>query len=155
MTPKEVWTLARQLMNLHGLHDWRFGWDRAKRRAGCCKHSQKLITLSGYYVTRNTDKPDDVKDTILHEIAHALAGPRKGHGAEWKAICRKIGARPVRCYDSEKIVMPKGKWVAVCGDCKKVFHRHRRPKVGNGRYYFCPKCGPGTGILVFACRRAS
>ncbi|MYB34820.1 MAG: SprT family zinc-dependent metalloprotease [Gammaproteobacteria bacterium] len=29
---------------------------------------------------------EQVNDAILHEIAHALAGPKAGHGSEWKAI---------------------------------------------------------------------
>lgn len=98
--------LARSLMDQHGLADWTFKLDRAKRRAGCCKYERKVLTLSYHYVTRNLDKPDDIRDTILHEIAHALAGPNVGRGDAWKAICVQIGARPQRCYDSQVIDMP-------------------------------------------------
>ncbi len=137
---------ARQLMNQHGLGHWTFEYDRAKRRAGCCKHRRQTITLSYHFVCRNSD--DEIKDTILHEIAHALAGPKVGHGPAWKAICRRIGAKPVRCYDSAKVDMPKGRYKAVCGGCQKVFHRHRRPRVG--RWSYCLACGPERGRLAFA-----
>ena len=36
----------------------------------------------------------EVKDTILHEIAHALAVARAGHGPAWKTVARRIGATP-------------------------------------------------------------
>ena len=36
----------------------------------------------------------EIRDTILHEIAHALAGPEARHGARWKAIARRIDATP-------------------------------------------------------------
>lgn len=138
-------TLARTLMNQHGLGHWAFGYDRAKRRAGCCKHRIQTITLSIHYVIRNDD--DEIKDTILHEIAHALAGPGAGHGHKWKAICRQIGAKPVRCYDSNRVNMPKGRYKATCGGCKKEFHRHRRVRPNSFRY--CTACGPERGLLSF------
>ena len=36
--------------------------------------------------------PREVRDTILHEIAHALAGAKAKHGPAWKAIARRLGA---------------------------------------------------------------
>lgn len=137
--------LARQLLDQHGLTGWKFAYDRAKRRAGCCKHRTQTVSLSINFVIRNND--DEIKDTLLHEIAHALAGPGHGHDAYWKNICRKIGAKPVRCYDSNEVSMPKGRYKAVCGGCQKVFHRHRRPKRSGFRY--CPACGPERGLLCF------
>lgn len=41
--------------------------------------------------------PDQVTDTILHEIAHALAGPAARHGPAWKSIARRLGATPKSC----------------------------------------------------------
>ena len=38
-----------------------------------------------------------VTDTILHEIAHALAGPGAGHGPAWKATASRLGATPKSC----------------------------------------------------------
>lgn len=144
-------SLARELMNLHGLGHWTFQFDRAKCRAGCCKYRRTTITLSEYYVPRNDEA--EIRDTILHEIAHALAGPGQGHGPVWKAICLTIGAKPVRCYDNTKVDMPKGQWRANCPSCKKEFHRHRRPK--NDGIIYCAKCGPSVGVLTYSCYRVS
>jgi predicted SprT family Zn-dependent metalloprotease len=144
-TIDQTYLLARQLMNEHGLNRWSFKFDKAKRRAGQCRHYRQTITLSYHFVCRNND--DEIKDVILHEIAHALAGPKAKHGSAWKAVCRRIGARPVRCYDSNTVDMPKGQFKAVCKGCQKVFHRHRRVRVGRWRY--CLKCGPELGRLEF------
>lgn len=144
MTPSDVAILARTLMNHHGLGHWLFQWDRAKRRAGCCKYRHSMITLSYYYAQHNND--EDIKDTILHEIAHALAGPKQGHNNVWKTICIRIGAKPVRCYGNH-VNMPKGQWKAKCNSCNKEFHLHRRPNHLTGRY--CSQCGPTKGILIY------
>lgn len=147
MTPLEAEHMALELMNKHGLTDWHFCWDRAKQRAGCCKHLRKMITLSVHYVNLNENRPYDILDTILHEIAHALAGYGAGHGPKWQAVCRRIGARPVRCYDSS-IAMPDGRYVATCGSCGKTYYRHRRPRAG--WRYWCRTCGRDDGALEYS-----
>ena len=80
--------------------------------AQLCRYGTRTIELSVFLVDRNG--PEEVRDTILHEIAHALVGPGHGHDAVWKRQCIEIGARPVRCGDAD---MPDGKWQAnVRGD---------------------------------------
>jgi len=124
-------TLAHKLMEQHGLiykrglHDvppWSFVWDRAKRRHGQCRYSRKQISLSRP-LTRLLSE-DEVRDTILHEIAHALIGPGHGHGPEWKEQARAIGCNASRGY-SGGIHVPK-KWRGTCPNCKRSFLYHRR-----------------------------
>ena len=104
---------------------WRFEFDNARRRFGCCHRHQNLITLSREIVLRNGI--EQVEDTIRHEIAHALCPPKEGHGYVWKQMCEKVGANPERCYDSELVDAPEGDWRATCGVCGKVHYKFRRP----------------------------
>ena len=92
---KEVATEARTLMNRHGLEGWTLRFNSAKTKLGECRQRQKLIRLSRTHAVN--DPPDQVTDTILHEIAHALAGPAARHGPAWKAIARRVGATPKSC----------------------------------------------------------
>ena len=71
--------LAWDLMRQHGLADlgWRFRFDHARRRFGSCKYREKAITLSRPLTLLNGEA--EVRDTVLHEIAHALC-PGDGHG---------------------------------------------------------------------------
>lgn len=150
MTVDDIPLAAEYLIRKYGLdtQGWTFQWDRAKRRAGCCKYGKKIISLSIHYVRLNiADHLDDILDTILHEIAHALAGPGAGHGKKWKAECARVGATPKRCYDSSKVDMPFGKYMAICKGCGKTFFRHKNVKKGTYRY--CLACGPQVGILVY------
>lgn len=126
--------LAKSLMNEHGLYTWKFAWINRKTAFGLCNYSTKTISLSRHLVTIN-DMPR-VKNTILHEIAHALA-PGHGHGRVWKNMCVKIGARPERCYNEQNTVTPEAKYHLVCRECDFKASRHRKPTVQN---YMCPKC---------------
>src|SRR5690606_2786854 len=101
--------LARDLMRQHRLHAWTFAFNRAKRGMGLCRYTDRRIELSIHFVTRNDEA--EVRDTILHEIAHALAGPEAGHGERWKRQCLAIGATPERCGSA---AMPAGRWRALC-----------------------------------------
>src|SRR5688572_16549717 len=98
--------LAHSLLRQHGLHDagWTFRFDHARRRFGSCRYRAKVVTLSRHLTFLN-DEPQ-VRDTILHEIAHALAGHAAGHGDEWKRMCVTVGANPRRCYDDDEVLSP-------------------------------------------------
>lgn len=77
------------------LRDWSYSFDNAKRRAGVCKISGKVISISLSHIENN--ELETIKDTILHELAHAIAyqlHKDTGHGLHWKIIAREIGAIP-------------------------------------------------------------
>ncbi len=135
--------LAKSLMAEHKLAGWVFVYNRGKRTLGMCDFDRRRIELSGHFVARNNEPA--VRDTILHEIAHALAGPKAGHGRAWRAVCKRIGARPERL--DREAVMPKGRWHATCPACGSAHRRFRRPL--RGRTYICRPCGPKKGILQF------
>jgi predicted SprT family Zn-dependent metalloprotease len=118
--------LAIAQLQKHGLtkQGWRFGFDQAKRRLGCCNYSKKWIQLSMPLTKSNGY--DQVLDTVLHEISHAIAGHKAGHGPVWKEIARKVGAKPERCFSAEEVNMPEGKFHYQCPACRRGISRHRR-----------------------------
>lgn len=115
--------MARQLLDEHGLEDWTLVLDRAKRRAGVCRYTDRSIGLSRHLTLIHTR--EQVRDTVLHEIAHAHAGPRAGHGPRWRAAALAIGATPERCIPEDAGRIP-GPWVGTCPAGHTV-DRHRRP----------------------------
>ena len=112
---------ATELMRKHGLTGWRVKLDHARRRAGQCDHRTKVISLSRLYV-RNAKK-DHIRDTILHEIAHALVGPNHGHDAVWRQKAREIGCTGTRCHS---LSFSKARWVMQCPNGCFSVERHRR-----------------------------
>lgn len=117
--------LARTLMNENGLRDWLFEFDRAARRFGACYYGRKKISLSEKLTVLNSEAA--VRETLLHEIAHALTPNDRGHGKEWARACWKLGIPANRCFDSS-VETPKGQWRATCIVCGKEHTMHRRPK---------------------------
>ncbi len=126
MNLNEVLILGNQLMKLHGLTErgWCFELDNAKSRFGICRHGRRLISVSQDLSFLN-DEPK-VKDTILHEIAHALVGRGHGHDAVWKAKCVEIGAKPERCYNTDETNTPALRYYAICEGCGTEHQRAKR-----------------------------
>ena len=142
MNTNDAEALALLHMEEHGLFDelWHFTFEACKRTLGRCHYYSRKITLSKWYVELNDE--DDVEDTILHEIAHALSFMRygdkgTGHGRLWKQVCREIGARPERVHKGV-LEYPDNhyKYSDTCG-CDITYQRHRIRK--NAKYR-CPKC---------------
>ena len=86
---------------------------------------------------------DEVKNTILHEIAHALDFCIRGKSAHdyiWKSIAIEIGCDGKRCYDVNEEVKEKlYKYVAICPIHGIVGGWTRKPKELGVRR--CRKCG--------------
>src|SRR5688572_8898033 len=79
---------------------WRFQWDAAVSRGGCCHYRKHLITLSKPIFAKPENR-DNALNVILHEVAHALAGHAAGHGPAWMSIARRIGCDGRRCHSME------------------------------------------------------
>src|SRR3954468_15251640 len=85
----DAYRLGTDLLTQHGLSGWSLTFDNAKRRAGVCRYAARVIGLSAP-LTR-LHPPEQVRETLLHEIAHALVGPEHGHDRVWAATTRRIG----------------------------------------------------------------
>jgi predicted SprT family Zn-dependent metalloprotease len=148
--PHDAQELAREMMRRYGLFEagWRFGFDHARRRFGCCNYTRRRITLSRPLTLLNGEP--EVRDTLLHEIAHALC-PDDGHGARWRAKCREIGAKPRRCYTDDTVTSPPrrpARYEWGCGTCDWWVERRRRTR----RSFVCTKC---SGKLLYRARAAA
>jgi predicted SprT family Zn-dependent metalloprotease len=142
MDVEELEAIASREMAKHGLHGWTFGLADTKRQLGACKYRKKRIEIAEYYA-RNSPR-ESVLDTLLHEIAHAIAGPAARHGSAWKKIAVRLGATPRACDNSAETVVKPGDWQATCAACKKTFHRYKQPTSLSG--YRC-RCAARTPLI--------
>ena len=120
---RDISDIAHELLAKHGLNDWQFCFDHAKSRAGLCNYSKKIISISRSYA--NEVKISDVKNTILHEIAHALVGHSHGHDAAWKVKALEIGCDAKRCHNV-KFSLPR--WIIECPNGCFSISRFRKNK---------------------------
>lgn len=126
MKHKAIENFAQKVFKQHGLEGWSFGFDRATVRYGQCRYSDKAITLSRKLVELNSI--EESMGTVLHEVAHALAGHTAGHGPQWKAACVRIGAKPETTYGDE-VIQPEPKYVVTSGGEEIHFTYQRKPRI--------------------------
>ena len=94
--------MARRLMDEHGLAGWTLAFVEAERRLGDCDFKGRVIRVSRSHALEGSE--EQIRDTVLHEIAHAITGREAGHGPLWKATARRIGATPrANVYESQTI----------------------------------------------------
>ena len=137
-TLREVEELARRLLAEHQVagrlgRGWTFGFDLAPSRAGVCRYGEKRIALSVSYCRRATRA--EVEDTVRHEIAHAIVGPRHNHDAVWRAKAREIGCVGERCHRVQHSIP---RWVGECGCGRQWFRQALQRRIMTNRA--CPQC---------------
>lgn len=114
---------ANALLREHGLADqgWTFKFDNARNRAGACKYGPRVISMSRYLV--QLWDADEVRQTLLHEVAHALT-PGASHGPAWRRKAAEIGfTRGTRTHSNATV---PGRYLAICDYCDVEVHRVHR-----------------------------
>jgi len=171
---REIELLARELMKTdfevpcgYGINrtfrtlnannlNYSFKFDSARSRFGCCKTSFRngkathgTISLSRALCNANLGKVHGkVKDTILHEIAHAFTleiygrGDGNGHGHNWVRTAQAIGCNGNRCYNNQEVTqVTNTKYTNTCPVCDNKTSSHKR----RTRSYACTPCCKKNG----------
>lgn len=123
--------LATKLLKDKGLYQigWRVILTRSKRGSGICKYYSKQIGLSALVFPQL--KEESAFNTVTHEIAHAIAGNKAGHGLEWQRIHRELGGNGQRLYTEKSFIDEKRPdklipWIGTCPNGHQ-HHKYRRP----------------------------
>jgi predicted SprT family Zn-dependent metalloprotease len=88
---------ARELLEQHHLSLWRFRFDNGRKRVGSCQYGPQVISLA--YEFAKHAPAEEIHDTLLHEIAHALVGKAHQHDDVWRTKAIAIGCSGKRCHD--------------------------------------------------------
>lgn len=146
--PNDMLTLEENALNVldqTGLTDlgWTFRWNSQRSNAGMCKYNHKRIEVSA--VIAEYVSPESTWNTVLHEVAHALAGPYAGHGPTWQKICKDLGgsASVSTVLDGEvaERFTQSSRWVGKCpNDSSHRTYRNRLTK--QARRIACGECSP-------------
>ena len=143
-TLREIQTLGDHLVSAFQSRGalpagWAFGFDLATSRAGVCRYAERRIDLSVSYCLAATRA--EIEDTVLHEIAHAIVGPRHNHDTVWKAKAREIGCAGERCH---RVQHSTPKWIGECGCGQQWFRQTLQRRIMRNRV--CAKC---NGVITW------
>lgn len=122
---------TKTLLQQKNLVGWTAEMSRGRRTIGLCSYTDKTIYLSKHHI--ENDSYDDVRDTVIHEVAHAL-NPLDGHGIKWRKAAMAMGGTGDQ-YHSHGNSYPS-KWSTRCinGHEPKIFRWNK------DTIYNC-KCG--------------
>lgn len=126
-------SIAKDLIKTHlGRGFWKFEWSHThNRNRGMCYYSERRITFNATYI--DIAEEEEFRQTILHEIAHALVGVGYGHGPVWKRAARRIGVRNPKAtskFNADRYEVAKSAnatWVMVHG-LDIINYYMRRPR---------------------------
>ena len=106
------------------------GFNGRKKSLGMCKYTRTGDARFPYRVTVELSrfivrqKREDIVDTIRHELAHAVAGPKAGHGKRWKEAAVRLGAKPERCVEQEMMNDDEFKWYLIVPESREIVQRY-------------------------------
>ena len=114
-------------MREHCPSGYTFHYNNHKRTFGLCKYMEKRIELSRVHT--ELEPEENVRNTILHEIAHSIAGYENGHNRVWRNIARSLGhtTAPRACRAPADHTKLPYKWAMMYGD--EIIHGYyKRPR---------------------------
>lgn len=160
-----------QRIGYHFPSDIRFLECKAKKRAGQASYTKKTIVLSTF-IYKESDA--NIKNVILHEMAHHIAGPGTHHGPVWQGIAKTLnkalGCTITRCYSKATMPVhmeelktqpvqrktPETKWLFQCQGCGTILRYRKKTKFVSTyneilptgkRRWTCSRCGCGYNLL--------
>ena len=126
---------ATALMAAHALRGWSFQFDNSTTRAGACQYTTRVLSLSFAFAKQAL--AEEIRGTLLHEIAHALVGHAHHHDAVWRAKARGIGSSGRRCHE---LRFSPPRYIVKCARGCWVATAERR------RHVCCKRC---RGVVVY------
>jgi hypothetical protein len=132
---------------------WKTNFTKVTQYIACCMFDEKRIVISLPHLNARSEA--ELKQTILHEIAHALAGYEAGHGEAWVSKAKEVGiTEPTACVkgfsnlDKGKAlnpveVRPEKKIKSInsfCPSCHETFVVKSQMKM-NDKIWLLGECG--------------
>ena len=99
----------------------------------CITHRDNYKFTLGISCYRVADGWNAVKETILHELCHAIASHGAGHGKEWQDIAKAVGdiydVNIERCQPhSIKVKEESKRYIVKCDKCGASWNYMRKTK---------------------------
>jgi predicted SprT family Zn-dependent metalloprotease len=148
MTPVTVDNLFKrtgELLREQGCEEYvSVGWHTGVRRLGSTHEwFGRVYRITYSQRAMLTMSPEQIFDTMTHEVAHALVGgSRHGHDSVWKRKHRELGGSgEASVVVTKEEGMQMYKWVGRCRSCPNMFFRERM--TNRARHGICLDCRVG------------
>jgi predicted SprT family Zn-dependent metalloprotease len=121
----------------------------------CVKVANKFtIKISKFHWQNNG--PDEVRNTIMHELSHAIDRNKNSHNYQWMRLAGEISSKTntvIKMYAQTtegevKAAMNKAVAYTDCESCGNRHYVYRRTKVYKveASGFYCSTCGPDSKI---------
>jgi predicted SprT family Zn-dependent metalloprotease len=130
-----VGILLEQLMVKNELEGWKYGFCDSVCCGGWTEYDNKKILISRDLINAKNTSFSDIKDVVLHEIAHAIDECKNNHGPIWWKISKDIGCKlkTERCIKF-KVPLYRFRYILNCPKgCTK--NKTFKPR----KYEYCKK----------------
>ena len=132
MTMRYIKELTEQGFQIRQLKEIKFT-HAVNTHGWCMTHANNNYFTLGISCYRFLDGWEAVKETILHELCHAIASHGAGHGKEWRDIAKTVGSiygvHIERCSSHTiKVAEATKRYVIKCNNCGATGHYMRRTK---------------------------
>jgi len=103
----------------HGLTSWKTIFTKSGKWIARCYYDERRIVFNILHLASRSEV--EVKQTILHEVAHALVGPGFGHNEVWRNKAKELGLEnPLPCAPSD---VDAGRSINEAETPKRTFNR--------------------------------
>lgn len=124
MQHNRCFNMAMRYFEEYDLDEWGFQFNNHMKWFGICDWNTATIYMSAPLVELNSVATS--RDTILHEIAHVLAGPRAAHhGPRWKKIAANMGVNIAWQEDAATYQIPH-RYDVKCPSCGEQWKYMKR-----------------------------
>jgi predicted SprT family Zn-dependent metalloprotease len=92
------------------MNKWQFKFSDEYPKSSCghCVPEWKIIFMEISTIAKY--KLPTLKDIVLHEFAHAIAGKKAMHGKEFRKVCKQIGCKGNRANNNYECYELRGKF---------------------------------------------
>lgn len=126
--------------------------NRLRRCAGICRYwrLKDILRVEFSAPLFASISEMDKTDTVIHELAHAVCmrlGLDKGHGYEFKRVCKAMGGSGERCIKLEAGVVKRNlvrRWVMVRKSDTSKLHMRTKRQAGDFQDTFTDACCLGV-----------
>ncbi len=115
---QETWEQFPEYSNIISGISFRLS-NKMTRKAGIAYYRNNIIKLS-IPLLCNPENEKDIRETVLHEIAHLLT-PYQRHNEIWRAVALKIGSNGKRCHSMAVTRKKREGWETIaCNKCNTL-----------------------------------